>query len=165
MVVAASLAVVLGLQMPGASALALRWEIVHVSDYDEGWDAPPGLYCEFGMHVQYSGSWQEMYGYDSNGVLRVLRLQNWGFFTTTITANGKTLAIPRQSVSTTYTFDEEGVLIRTANVGVDRLFVAPGVGLIYAIIGRFIVVDDEVVFFAGNGPTDRSAQAFCDYFA
>jgi hypothetical protein len=158
-------AIAMGVQAPAANALALRWEMVRTSNFVEEFDIPAGRICDFPLHVRTVGSFQEMFGYDTNDVLRVYRFQNWGPYSLTLSANGNSLTIEHQSVVETFTFDEQGDLLRIVNVGIDNLWVAPGTGFIVGNVGRFIVVDGEVVWKVGPQPTPEGVAALCAQFA
>jgi hypothetical protein len=164
--IVAALAMAFVLSAQGsASALALHWEIVRTSGVFVEEEIPPGVVCDFGIIRRSEGSYQEMFGYDDNGVLRVYRWQNWGPWSYSLIAETPartTLTTPRQSMTSTYYFGADGQYERTVNTGIDNLWVAPGSGVIAGNVGRFIMVgDDELVWKAGLAPTPSYWDDVC----
>ena len=131
--------------LPAAPARALP-PTVEVEPFHEVEVIPAGAACDFAITLEHDGTFVTTTFYDRDGspIRQLLRFGE--HFTETYSANGRSLTTI--SVGPAHVDLATGV---TTATGILRNVTAPGVGVVYATAGRYVIVTatGEVLDFSG----------------
>jgi hypothetical protein len=131
--------------LPAAAADAAA-PSVDVEPFDAVEVVPAGEVCAFDVTIHHEGTFVTTTYYDRSGT-PIRQLIRFGeHFTETYTANGRSLSTI--SISPAHVDLTTGVITATGN---QRHVTVPGVGVVYATAGRYVLVmgTGEVLDFAG----------------